>query len=62
LFKYTYKLYKLNNEFIGPMVVSLVIFVVNSMFSHILLYPEYMYPFALFWGGVCGINRHNQYI
>ena len=59
LIKYTYKLYKTKNKYTGSMAASLVIFLVHTNISHVLLYPEYMMPFALFWGCVLGINSRS---
>lgn len=57
LLVYSVQLYRKNSKYAGPMAVSVIIFLIHSSFSHILLYPEYMMSFALFWGMVVGNNR-----
>lgn len=52
LFKYTLKLIKVKHPYAPAMGASVAIFFVNSMVSHILIYPKCFIVFALFWGFV----------
>lgn len=49
LFKFCHRLYKDKNKYAAPFAASLVIFVCNSMVSHIIIYPYYWVIFVLFW-------------
>lgn len=60
LLKYTYRLYKNDNKYAGPMAASVVIFMIHSNVAHLVLYPEFMMAFALFWGVVAGDNSRMQ--
>ena len=60
LIRYVYRLYKEHSKYAGPMAASVVIFTIHSGVSHVMLYPEYMMAFALFWGVVAGDNSRMQ--
>lgn len=52
LFKFCRSLIKNKHEYAPAMAASLAIFFVNSMVSHILIYPNYLLLFTFFWGFV----------
>ena len=62
LIKRLVKLIRINAEYAFPYFVSVVIFVVMSMISHIILYTSYFNYLVVFWGCVEGIISQRQQI
>ncbi len=56
VFKRCFQLYKMKSSFFFPYFVSLSIFFVMSMVSHLILYTSYFNFLVLFWGAMEGID------
>lgn len=58
LIKLCFKLIRLRHEYAPAMAASLAIFFVNSLVSHILIYPKFLMTFALFWGFIVSVTKN----
>jgi len=58
LFKRCMKMIKARHEYAAAMAASMAMFFVNSMVSHILIYPKFSMIFALFWGFIISSTRN----
>lgn len=50
LIRYCINLIKNKSRFAPPFAASIVIFIINSMFSHIIIYTNYLMIYTFFWG------------
>lgn len=57
LFRKFYRMLKIKHDYTPAMGASLALLCMNSMVSHILIYPWYMTTFALFWGFIVSSTR-----
>jgi len=60
LIRYSIRLVKTHSSYGPPMAVASAILFVNSMVSHILIYPAFAITFALFFGYVTGMESINK--
>ena len=60
LMRKCYTMIKKRNEFAPAMGASVTLFFMNSMVSHIIVYPWYLMSFALFWGFMMASTRNMQ--
>lgn len=59
LFKYAISLIHKRSSIAAPFVYSIVIFIVNSLLSHVIIYPFNMIAFAAVWGYLIGTEKSN---
>lgn len=60
LIRYSIRLVKAHSSYGPPMAVASAILCVNSMVSHILIYPAFAIIFAMFFGYVSGMDTLNK--
>lgn len=51
------RLIKTKSQYASAMLVSIALFFVNSLFSHIIIYPAYFCSFTMCWGYIFGMER-----
>ena len=59
LFRFVHKLQKSKSKFTAPMAMSLTIFIMASMVSHIVIYPYYMLTFLITWSFIIVSDKNN---
>ena len=57
LIRYCGTMIKNRHPYAPAMGASIAIFFVNSMVSHILIYPRYLMLFSLFWGFIVSVTK-----
>ena len=58
LFRKFFRMVRAKHDYAPAMGASLALLCMNSMVSHILIYPWYMTTFAIFWGFIVSSTRH----
>lgn len=58
LLKYCLYLIKLKSQYAAPLAFTIVVFLINSSFSHIVIYPKFLLLFALTWGYIIASSRY----
>ena len=61
LIKLCLKMIRTRHEYAPAMAASLAIFFVNSMVSHILIYPKFLMTLTLFWGFIVSVISNVKY-
>lgn len=61
IIKMNYNMIKNAHEYAPAMGCSTAIFLINSMVSHIIIYPWYLMEFSLFWGFMVYSRRKSTY-
>lgn len=62
LIKLYFKMVRIKHEYAPAMAASLAIFFVNSMVSHILIYPKFLITLSLFWGFIVSVISNVKYL
>jgi O-antigen ligase len=52
-------LIRIKHSYAPAMAASIAMFFLNSMVSHIIIYPWYLIPFAMFWGYVTSTSQNS---
>lgn len=58
LLKHTITLMKKKSFYAAPLGTSVSLFFINSMVSHVLIYPQYFMILCFFWGIIAATNRN----
>lgn len=61
LIKLTLELIKHKSKYAVPMTASVILFIINLMSSHIIIYIYYLIIFSMFWGFILGDLENKNY-
>lgn len=60
IIKKTVRMVKEHSFYAAPMAFSYAVFLVNSMVSHIFIYPKYIMLYALTWGAILALHEKEK--
>lgn len=60
IFKISINAFKQKSEYFAPCVISIILFMFMSVFSHLIIYPSYIAYLMIFWGCMVNLNRRTQ--
>ena len=62
IYRFCRKLVERKSKYAGAMLFSVCLLIINSMVSHIYIYPFYASIFALVWGAIYALYKKEQNI